>query len=242
MARRRRVRSRRYQCSATKPSSQAVASRAVKRQDKVFSKHKQEKRNMEFVDIMSKGNTKKRRGENDDTTDEPECVLPKPKHAKYSRHNENVYDYSSRTVKVAQSRRRPGQKRRKTHDRKSEEKDSNEANVMKVTWFMKETEKCIEVECGRNKALLFLSKLNSGSNGRCVYFKDSWLTPNEFQNISGRQMAKDWKRSIKHNGHCLKLLLLRNLIQPSPIQILEPSQPEQVASIQCLPDTEQKVQ
>ena len=239
MARRRRVRSRRYQCSATKPSSQAVASRAAKRQDKVSSKHKQEKQTMEFVDIMSKGNTKKRRGENDDTTDEPECALPKPKHAKYSRHSENVFDYSSRTVKVAQSRRRPGQRRRKTHNLKSE--DSNEGNVMKVTWIMKEAEKCIEVECGRNKAILFLSKLNSGSNGRCVYFKDSWLTPNEFQYVSGRQMAKDWKRSIKHNGHCLKLLLLGNLIQPSPIQILEPSQPEQDTSIQCLQDTEQKV-
>ena len=65
----------------------------------------------------------------------------------------------------------------------------------------------LEVECGTNKAKLFLSKLCQGSKGACILFNESWLTPNEFQFVSGRCAVKDWKRSIRHNGHCLKVLL-----------------------------------
>ena len=65
----------------------------------------------------------------------------------------------------------------------------------------------LEVQCGLNKAVLYLHRLKMGSKGACVLFEESWLTPNEFQAISGRETAKDWKRSIKHHGKSLKLLL-----------------------------------
>nr|XP_002737526.1 PREDICTED: polycomb protein Scm-like [Saccoglossus kowalevskii] len=74
----------------------------------------------------------------------------------------------------------------------------------------------LEVECGENKALLYLNKLCQGSKGQCIYFKESWLTPNEFQYVSGRETAKDWKRSIRHRGKCLKTLMNRGLIQTHP--------------------------
>ena len=36
----------------------------------------------------------------------------------------------------------------------------------------------------------YLSKLCQGSKGPCISFQGSWLTPNEFQYISGRETAK----------------------------------------------------
>jgi len=53
----------------------------------------------------------------------------------------------------------------------------------------------LPVECGFNHAFLYLTKLCQGSKGACVLFKSYyWLTPNEFQYLSGRESAKDWKR------------------------------------------------
>ena len=67
----------------------------------------------------------------------------------------------------------------------------------------------LQVECGQNKAVLHLDKLCQGSKGACVLFDDAWMTPNEFQAASGRELAKDWKRSIKHHDKSLKLLIIK---------------------------------
>lgn len=61
-------------------------------------------------------------------------------------------------------------------------------------------EPCIEVECGDNRALLYVRKLCQGSKGPSIRHRGEWLTPNEFQFVSGRETAKDWKRSIRHKG------------------------------------------
>lgn len=69
----------------------------------------------------------------------------------------------------------------------------------------------LSVTCGENVARLYLSKLRLIARERvqsqCIRFSGSWLTPNEFQRDSGREAAKDWKRTIRHNGLCLKQLL-----------------------------------
>lgn len=64
-------------------------------------------------------------------------------------------------------------------------------------------EPCIEVECGANRALLYVRKLCQGSKGPSIRHRGEWLTPNEFQFVSGRETAKDWKRSIRHKGAAL---------------------------------------
>ena len=74
----------------------------------------------------------------------------------------------------------------------------------------------LEVECGQNKGAMYLSKLCQGSKGPCIDFKGSWLTPNEFQFVSGRETAKDWKRSIRHHGKSLKLLLAKGILTVHP--------------------------
>ncbi|XP_071839986.1 uncharacterized protein [Apostichopus japonicus] len=75
----------------------------------------------------------------------------------------------------------------------------------------------LEVECGPNKAYLFIDNLCQGSKGKCIDFKGHLLTPNEFQSISGRETAKDWKRSIRHRGKSLKTLMSRGLLKAHPV-------------------------
>ena len=71
----------------------------------------------------------------------------------------------------------------------------------------------LPVSCGAGRAQLVLNRLETGSRGACVRLSDgSWLTPNEFQLISGRGNAKDWKRSIRHHGHSLKSLVEQGLL------------------------------
>ena len=74
----------------------------------------------------------------------------------------------------------------------------------------------LQVECGLNKAVLHLDKLCQGSKGACVLFDDAWMTPNEFQAASGRELAKDWKRSIKHYDKSLKLLIIKGFLFLDP--------------------------
>uniref|UniRef100_T1IP71 SAND domain-containing protein n=1 Tax=Strigamia maritima TaxID=126957 RepID=T1IP71_STRMM len=74
----------------------------------------------------------------------------------------------------------------------------------------------LEVECGDNQGLLYLSRLCQGSKGPCILFNNMWLTPNEFQYISGRETAKDWKRSIRHHGKSMKLLLSKGILAVHP--------------------------
>jgi SAND domain len=70
----------------------------------------------------------------------------------------------------------------------------------------------LDVECGVNRGWLYLSRLSQGSRGPCIYHRGHWLTPNEFQHISGRETAKDWKRSIRHCGKSMKLLLSKGIL------------------------------
>jgi len=73
-------------------------------------------------------------------------------------------------------------------------------------------EQILLVECGSNKAMLYISKLCQGSKGKSILFQNNWLTPNEFQALSGRETAKDWKRSIRHCGKSLKVLMTKKIL------------------------------
>ncbi|KAG7472752.1 hypothetical protein MATL_G00112230 [Megalops atlanticus] len=82
--------------------------------------------------------------------------------------------------------------------------------------FFDNGEPCIEVECGENKAFLYINKLCQGSKGPSIKYRGEWLTPNEFQFVSGRETAKDWKRSIRHKGKSLKTLMSKGILQVHP--------------------------
>ena len=64
-------------------------------------------------------------------------------------------------------------------------------------------------------AVMFLGAWTSSKDrtrDRRVLFDGKWLTPNEFQTVSGRGAAKDWKRTVKHAGQCFKALLSARLL------------------------------
>ncbi|XP_054857050.1 sterile alpha motif domain-containing protein 11 isoform X3 [Eublepharis macularius] len=82
--------------------------------------------------------------------------------------------------------------------------------------FFDNGQPCLEVECGENKALLYIQKLCQGSKGPSIRYRGEWLTPNEFQFVSGRETAKDWKRSIRHKGKSLKTLMSKGILQVHP--------------------------
>ncbi|XP_064431666.1 uncharacterized protein LOC135362174 [Mirounga angustirostris] len=74
----------------------------------------------------------------------------------------------------------------------------------------------IEVERGAHRALLSVRKLCRGSKGPSIRHRGEWLTPNEFQFVSGGETAKDWKRSIRHKGKSLKTLMSKGILQVHP--------------------------
>lgn len=86
-----------------------------------------------------------------------------------------------------------------------------------VSYYECEKTDLLDVECGPNKAFLYINKLCQGSKGKCIDFKGHMLTPNQFQSVSGRETAKDWKRSIRHQGKSLKTLMARGLIKAHPL-------------------------
>jgi len=73
-------------------------------------------------------------------------------------------------------------------------------------------EKILLVECGSNQAYLYVDRLCQGSKGKSIFFSNQWLTPNEFQARSGRETAKDWKRSIRHRNKSLKVLMNKKIL------------------------------
>jgi hypothetical protein len=104
--------------------------------------------------------------------------------------------------------------------------------------FFDNGEPCIEVECGENKALLYINKLCQGSKGPSIKYRGEWLTPNEFQFVSGRETAKDWKRSIRHKGkaHSLGFLFcccfLRRFVAREHFYSLFEREPAEVDSVE----------
>lgn len=76
-----------------------------------------------------------------------------------------------------------------------------------------ENGKYLCVSCAENEAKFYLNRFARGSIGKCILFNDKWLTPNEFQAVSGRQSSKDWKRSIRLRGRCLKEYIYQGLFQ-----------------------------
>lgn len=69
------------------------------------------------------------------------------------------------------------------------------------------------MSCAENEAKFYLKRFARGSVGKCILFRGRWLTPNEFQTISGRKSSKDWKRSIRLRGRILKEFIAQGLFQ-----------------------------
>lgn len=72
----------------------------------------------------------------------------------------------------------------------------------------------LPIRCKTTTAELYKSRLGSGGRGRCIKYKEQWLTPSEFENLCGRGSSKDWKRSIRFGGRSLQALIDEGILLP----------------------------
>jgi len=69
----------------------------------------------------------------------------------------------------------------------------------------------LNVRCSRIHGKLHLSKLGNGSNGKCIEYKNEYISPIEFEKTAGLR-GGDWKRSIFcNNQHLNKLFNVYNI-------------------------------
>jgi len=158
-------------------------------------------------------------GDDEDTIDDPP-VLVQTTDMDDVPGSENIVDTNTVTdFEVATDLNKKPKKvaKRKTMRSPKSDNDGNGGDEIAIFPTERDGETCIDIQCGPNEAIMYLDKLCVGSRGACVLFDGSWLTPNEFQAVSGRETAKDWKRSIRHRGKSLKLLISKGLVfvQPS---------------------------
>lgn len=78
---------------------------------------------------------------------------------------------------------------------------------LKYTWSERVFEPIITIRCRRISAELDKQKFGSGSRGKCIRYKDEWLTPSEFETQCGLTGSRDWKRSLHCEGRKLQCLI-----------------------------------
>lgn len=98
-------------------------------------------------------------------------------------------------------------------DESSSSSSAESTSKTSSVWKEDEVGEYLLVTCAENEAKFYKDRFARGSIGKCVWFKGRWITPNEFQAVSGRQSSKDWKRSIRLNGRCLKEYISEGLFQ-----------------------------
>ena len=61
--------------------------------------------------------------------------------------------------------------------------------------------KGLTVKCGKNSVTFFPEKMKCQGRklGKCIQFKEKWVTPSEFESMLQVQ-ARKWKQSIKFQG------------------------------------------
>jgi len=93
----------------------------------------------------------------------------------------------------------------------------------------------MQVRCKAVTALLYASKYESGSKGKCILVGDEWMTPNEFEEKSGSK-AKKYLSSIKCLGRPLRAYVNSGELRgtgpppsPKPPKINKPKPPQAIA-------------
>lgn len=84
-------------------------------------------------------------------------------------------------------------------------------NHTTTTWNDACNAEVLQVRCKQTTAELYKSRLGSGSRGKCIKYKDEWMTPSEFENMCGRgsqqrletlnSFRRPWLTSVNYRGH-----------------------------------------
>ena len=93
----------------------------------------------------------------------------------------------------------------------------------------------MQVRCKSLSALLYVSKYESGSKGKCILVGEEWMTPNEFEEKAGSK-AKKYLSSIKCLGRPLRHFVNSGELRgtgptpsPKPPKINKPKPPQPIA-------------
>ncbi|XP_053741828.1 deformed epidermal autoregulatory factor 1 homolog isoform X1 [Synchiropus splendidus] len=87
-------------------------------------------------------------------------------------------------------------------------------NGSKYNWDPSVHNNELPVRCRSTSGVLYKNRLGSGGKGRCIKHNQQWLTPTEFETLSGRGSSKDWKRSIRYAGRPLLCLIQERILNP----------------------------
>ncbi|XP_067897482.1 nuclear body protein SP140-like protein isoform X2 [Heterodontus francisci] len=72
----------------------------------------------------------------------------------------------------------------------------------------------LPVRCGSMNGILHKHRFTTGINGKCIRTKTQWLTPSEFENISGvRPDIRYWKRNIRCKSETLGKLIQKGYLK-----------------------------
>ncbi|XP_020384570.2 nuclear body protein SP140-like protein isoform X1 [Rhincodon typus] len=72
----------------------------------------------------------------------------------------------------------------------------------------------LPVTCGSMKAILYKNRFTTGVNGKCIRTETKWLTPAEFESMSGiSEHLRYWKRSIRCKSETLGQLIQKGYLK-----------------------------
>ena len=98
----------------------------------------------------------------------------------------------------------------------------------------------MNVRCKSTTAVMYTTKYESGSKGKCIQLGEEWLTPNEFEDRAGSK-AKKYLSSIKCLGRPLRVFVnsgeLKGSGPPPPTKVQKKVKPSTMQPIAPAPPT-----
>ena len=74
---------------------------------------------------------------------------------------------------------------------------------------------CLLVNCGGFEGSFSKSRYARGVKSRCVQFRGEWMTPLQFEEMSGLGASHNWKRSLRYKGKPLAYWINKGIIKNS---------------------------
>ena len=96
------------------------------------------------------------------------------------------------------------------------------------------TGRLLQVTCGQNRAEFHVHKMRmtGKSVGKCVLFQSKWVSPTEFENMSGVHPRKKWRKSMKCKGEPIGDWLTKNQQDHSLNPFQDSQKPQELTNSQ----------
>jgi chromatin remodeling complex protein RSC6 len=71
----------------------------------------------------------------------------------------------------------------------------------------------LKISCGEKEAQFHVAKFTAGGRSKCVFYRKQWVTPVELEEFCGRGASHNWKRTLKHSGKAVGVLIAQGKIK-----------------------------